>query len=76
MTDGTSLRYCGAKAFPDISDQPPVLAVVVDTEEEFDWDKPFDRQARSVTATTANAKVHEIYDRFGISPNNDNWFEP
>ena len=48
---------------------PPVLAVVVDTEEEFDWSKPFSRDNTATTAISAQPVAHErIYDRLGIVP--------
>jgi len=46
----------------------PQLAIVVDTEEEFDWSKPFSRAARSTTAISAQALAHALYDRFGVVP--------
>ena len=46
----------------------PQLAIVVDTEEEFDWDAPFSRDNRSTKSITAQTQAHEFYDRFGIVP--------
>lgn len=53
---------------PPRPDTQPRLAVVVDTEEEFDWAKPFDRANRSVRSIPSQAVAHEIYDRFGMVP--------
>ena len=36
----------------------PQLAIVVDTEEEFDWDKPFSRESRGTTSIPAQARAH------------------
>lgn len=47
---------------------PPLLIVVIDTEEEFDWSKPFDRQANTVTALRHIDRVQDIFDQFGIAP--------
>ena len=48
---------------------PPVLLVVVDTEEEFAWDKPFDRNSTGTASIAAQKIVHDrIYDKFGIVP--------
>lgn len=48
---------------------PPVLLIVVDTEEEFGWDKPFDRSSTQTASISAQRLVHDrIYDRFGIVP--------
>ena len=46
----------------------PQLLIVVDTEEEFDWSAPFSRDSRATTSIPAQARAHEIYDRFGIVP--------
>ncbi|MDQ4088366.1 MAG: glycosyltransferase, partial [Pseudomonadota bacterium] len=46
----------------------PELLIVVDTEEEFDWSKPFSRAATSTRSIPAQARAHRIYDRFGIVP--------
>ena len=46
----------------------PELLVVVDTEEEFDWSAPFSRDAVATRSIPAQAKAHEIYERFGIVP--------
>jgi hypothetical protein len=47
---------------------PLELAVVVDTEEEFDWAAPFARENRETLTIPAQAKAHAIFDRFGIVP--------
>ncbi|MFT7485992.1 MAG: hypothetical protein ACI9F9_001845, partial [Candidatus Paceibacteria bacterium] len=47
---------------------PPVLLVVIDTEEEFDWSKPFDRGNTSVGAMEHIGKAQEVFDDFGIRP--------
>jgi len=46
----------------------PELLVVVDTEEEFDWTKPFSRDSTSTGSIPDQAAAHEIYDRLGIVP--------
>lgn len=46
----------------------PQLAVVVDTEEEFDWSQPFSRDSRSTDSIAEQALAHRIYDRFGLVP--------
>lgn len=48
---------------------PPVMLVVVDTEEEFDWGQPFSRQSVGVASISAQPALHdEVYDRFGAVP--------
>ena len=50
------------------TDHPPVLLVVVDTEEEFDWGHPFDRANTSVEAMRHIGRAQELCDEFGIRP--------
>jgi len=46
----------------------PELLVVVDTEEEFDWSKPFSRGNTATRSVPAQAAVQPIYDRLGVVP--------
>jgi hypothetical protein len=46
----------------------PTLMVVVDTEEEFDWDAPFSRDATAVTAMRHIDRVQGLCDRAGLTP--------
>ncbi|MCB9906066.1 MAG: polysaccharide deacetylase family protein [Planctomycetes bacterium] len=50
------------------ADHPPVLVVVVDTEEEFDWSAPFDRNATAVEAMRDVGIGQALFDGFGIKP--------
>lgn len=48
---------------------PPVLTIVVDTEEEFDWAAPFSRDNTSVASIAAQPVIHEqVYNRHGMVP--------
>jgi hypothetical protein len=47
---------------------PPALFVVVDTEEEFDWSRPFARENTSVTAIRQLPVLQEVLDRYNINP--------
>jgi len=47
---------------------PPILVVVVDTEEEFDWSAEPDRAATSVRAMRRIGRVQELMDEYGIVP--------
>ncbi len=47
---------------------PPVLLVVVDTEEEFDWHAPFDRANTGVTHMRAVGDFQSVCDEFGVRP--------
>lgn len=49
-------------------DQPPYLLVVVDTEEEFDWNKSFDPDATSVEAMSDLPVGQAVCDEFEIRP--------
>lgn len=52
----------------DLDLDKPVLLIVVDTEEEFDWKLPFDREATTTHSIVAQDRAHAIYDRFGVVP--------
>lgn len=47
----------------------PVLVVVIHTEEEFDWDKPHDRNATGVAHMRYIDRAQNLFDEFGIVPN-------
>jgi hypothetical protein len=46
----------------------PVLLVVVDTEEEFDWSRPFDRDSVGTASIPAQDHAHAVFDKYGIVP--------
>jgi hypothetical protein len=47
----------------------PVLLVIIDTEEEFAWDCPFDRASTGTTSIAGQPLMHErVFDKFGIIP--------
>lgn len=51
------------------SGQRPILVVVVDTEGEFAWDQPFNRDAIGTDSIASQPLMHErVFDRFGIVP--------
>lgn len=48
---------------------PPVLLVIIDTEEEFAWDQPFNRANVGTSSIAAQPLMHErVFDRMGIVP--------
>jgi hypothetical protein len=47
---------------------PPTLIVVIDTEEEFDWNAPFDPASTSVANIALQPMAQEIFDRHGTVP--------
>lgn len=46
----------------------PLLAVVIDTEEEFDWRLPFARANRATRSIPAQAHAQAIFDELGVVP--------
>lgn len=48
--------------------QRPTLMVIVDTEEEFDWNAPFSRLATSVTAMRHIDRTQRLCDSAGLAP--------
>lgn len=49
-------------------EMPPQLIVVIDTEEEFDWNAEPDADANQVTAMAHIDRVQGIFNEYGISP--------
>ena len=47
---------------------PPTLLVVIDTEEEFDWNAPFDPASTAVTNIAAQPLAQDVFDRHGVVP--------
>lgn len=47
---------------------PPTLLVVIDTEEEFDWDAPFNRASTSVENIAHQDLAQEVFDAHGVVP--------
>ena len=47
---------------------PPRLFVVVDTEAEFDWDKPFARELDAVSAMDDIERGQAVFDEYGLQP--------
>lgn len=58
----------GYSAIEEDPSGPPKLLVVIDTEEEFDWSRPFDRANDSVEAMADVGRLQEVFDEFGIVP--------
>src|SRR5690606_17022912 len=49
-------------------EQQPLLLVVIDTEEEFDWHAPHDRNSRSVECIGEQHHAQEIFARHDLVP--------
>jgi hypothetical protein len=50
------------------ADHPPLLLVIIDTEEEFDWSRPHARANTSVTSIAAQDRTQEVFARHHIVP--------
>ncbi|MFC4258515.1 polysaccharide deacetylase family protein [Marinobacter lacisalsi] len=50
------------------SDMPPQLMVVIDTEEEFDWNADPDPKSTAVTAMDHIHRAQDIFNEYGIVP--------
>jgi GT2 family glycosyltransferase len=59
------VRYVSTQ---EISDDPPRMFVVVDTEAEFDWKKPFARDLTNVDSVAMQESAQAVFDRFGLRP--------
>ncbi len=46
----------------------PLLLVIIDTEEEFDWNRPLSRDNTSVTSIAAQPRAHDLFAKYGIVP--------
>ena len=54
--------------FPSPADMPPTLLVVIDTEEEFDWNTTFDRGSTSVDNIGSQHLAQDLFTAAGIVP--------
>lgn len=46
----------------------PLLLVLIDTEEEFDWSRPHDRASVGTSSIAAQTRAQAVFDRHGIRP--------
>jgi hypothetical protein len=46
----------------------PRLLVIVDAEEEFDWNKPFSPENRQVTTIAAQTRAHRVFEAYRLLP--------
>lgn len=46
----------------------PILVVVIDTEEEFDWSAPFNRESVQVSNIAEQHFAQDIFDSYGVVP--------
>jgi hypothetical protein len=53
---------------PPPTDPAPTLVVVIDTEEEFDWDAPFDPAATGVENIGYQHLAQDVFDAHGVVP--------
>ena len=57
-----------AEPLPMPASMRPLLFLVVDTEEEFDWNATFSRQAARVTCIREVARLQAVTARYGVKP--------
>jgi hypothetical protein len=57
-----------ARLLPLPADLRPTLFVVIDTEEEFDWDAPLSRANTSVRSIRRLGRLQRLFERFGVVP--------
>lgn len=50
------------------TDLPPILTIVVHTEEEFDWEAEHDRNATGVSHMRHMHRAQDIFDAYGLKP--------
>jgi glycosyltransferase involved in cell wall biosynthesis len=59
----------GAEHHVELKDSSrPNLMVVVDTEEEFDWSKPFSTSSRSIESILYQDAAQELFEKFDVRP--------
>ena len=46
----------------------PVMCLIIDAEEDFDWNAPFSSQNRSIDSIEHQYQAQEIFDRYGVRP--------
>ena len=63
MLDSATNRPADLSALPG-----PVILIIVDTEEDFDWNQPFDRNSTSVASLAAQHRAQEVFARHGVVP--------
>ncbi|WP_201153347.1 polysaccharide deacetylase family protein [Rhodothalassium salexigens] len=72
VCDATTSSAADAPTVPGGTDAArgdrPLLCVVIDTEEEFDWSAPFDRASRGVTNIAHQDRAQALFARYGITP--------
>jgi hypothetical protein len=58
----------GAELYSGLVPTAPILLVVVDTEEEFDWNAPFDRKNVGVGHMRDIGRLQGVFDEFHVRP--------
>ena len=51
-----------------LTDDTPLLMVLIDTEEEFDWSRPLARENTGTNTIAAQHRAHRVVERHGIRP--------
>lgn len=63
-----SARLAGSTPATLPAGHPPALVVVLDAEEEFEWDAEFARSTTAVSAMACVDRAQVVFDEFGITP--------
>lgn len=63
---GLALRQGRPASLP--AGHKPLLLVVIDTEEEFDWSEPLDRSNRSVSSIAGLVPLQRMFHEIGVRP--------
>ncbi len=46
----------------------PIVVVLIDAEEDFDWTRPFSRDNQCVASLASQPLAHRVFERFGVVP--------
>ncbi len=68
MVPATSASIFSAVRVARLPPGPPLLQVVVDTEEEFDWAAPFNRASTATAAIAAQGLAQATFAPYGLRP--------
>lgn len=68
VAEPASGLFAGCRMLSVPPGRPPILLVVIDTEEEFDWKAPPRPESRSVTNIQLLPKLQAVFDRHGVTP--------
>lgn len=68
MSCSAATVFVNRRALPGLAAGRPRLCVVIDTEEEFDWNAPFSRAATSVRSMACQEPAQRLFERHAVVP--------